>query len=195
MDFMRSVRTTIGGIGNLMFKQAFLYTLVRDGAIPDVYMQDEKHFKDYKDEIKEIFGEGIGKDDRVSLHIRRGDYFEKDGFYIDLWEGNYYKEAIKHFPDSRFLIFYKDRQGKDDEDFVWCEENLRPLLGDRMDYHRHGEEHDDLNAMASCNGHIMANSSFSWWGSYLGKGKVVCPKKWFSDGVDRVGLLDSWIKI
>lgn len=192
---MRKVRQQIGGIGNLMFKQAYLYAQMRMGNIPDIYVQDEVYFKGFSNEIKEMFSEGIGKDDRVSLHIRRGDYLEKDGFYVDLWDEGYYQKAIEHFPYDRFLVFYKDRQGKDDLDFVWCEENLRPLLGDRMDYHRHGDESDDLNKMASCSGHIMANSSFSWWASYLGKGKTVCPKDWFTDKVQRIGLLDEWIKI
>lgn len=192
---MIPVRQSIGGIGNLMFKQAYIYARMRDGVIPDIYLQDPKYWASYGQEIKQLFGEGIGKDERISLHIRRGDYLEKDGFYVDLWQSGYYKKAIEMFPNERFLVFYKDRQGKDDLDFVWCEENLRPLLGNRMDYHKHGEESDDLNAMASCRGHIMANSSFSWWAAFLGGGMTVCPRKWFSDGVDRVGLLDDWIKI
>ena len=112
-----------------------------------------------------------------------------------MWANGYYQKAIKLFPNERFLVFYKDRQGKDDLDFVWCEENIRPILGDRMDYHRHGEEHDDLNAMAGCKGHIMANSSFSWWAAFLGGGKTICPKRWFTDGIQRVGLLNDWILI
>lgn len=192
---MLRVRQTIGGVGNLMFKQAYLYSQMRDEIIPDIYVQSEKYFEKYKDEVKKLFGEGIGKDERISLHIRRGDYLEKNGFYMDLWNSGYYQKAIEYFPEERFLVFYKDRQGSDDKDFVWCEENLRPMLKDRMDYHRSGEENDDLNAMASCKGHIMANSSFSWWAAYLGGGKTVCPVKWFSDGVDRIGLLDEWIKI
>lgn len=195
---MKSIRTTIGGIGNLMFKQAYLWAQMRKGLIPDVYLQSERYFQECGEEIKQLFGEGIGHDDRVSLHIRRGDYLEKGGFYVDLWATDYYKKAIEYFPNDRFLVFYKDRQGKDDQDFVWCEENLRPFLGDRMDYHRSGEEHDDLNAMASCKSNIMANSSFSWWAAYLNPHKdkkVICPKNWFSDGIQRCELLDEWIKL
>jgi len=178
-----------------MFKQAYIYAQMKRGLVPDVYLQSPNYWSEYAHEIKSMFGEGIVRDDRISLHIRRGDYLEKDGFYVDLWKSGYYQKAIEMFPDSRFLVFYKDRQGKDDKDFVWCEENLRPLLGDRMDYHRQGEEHDDLNAMAGCFGHIMANSSFSWWAAFLGQGPTVCPKDWFTDGVQRVSLLDDWIKI
>ncbi len=57
------------------------------------------------------------------------------------------------------------------------------------------DEIADFNAMASCKAHIMANSSFSWWTAYLGHGKVIAPKLWYADGMERTKLLDSWIRI
>ena len=195
---MNSARTVIGGLGNLMFKDAYLWAQMREGIIPDVYVQSEKYWAKYKDEIKQRYGQGIGFIDRVGLHIRRGDYLKASQFHVNLWETGYYQSAINMFPNEKFLVFCKDNQSEelDAADQVWCVENLTPILGDRFNMYTHGTETDDLNALASCKSVIMANSTFSWWAAYLGQHeKVICPQEWFSDGVHRCELLDEWTKL
>lgn len=195
---MNSVRTVIGGLGNLMFKNAFLWAKMRDGEIPDVYVQDEKYFSKYRQEIRQLYGQGIGHIDKVALHIRRGDYLKASQFHVNLWDTDYYQKAVKLFPNEHFLVFCKDNQGplQDADDQAWCQENFPALLGENFEMYQHGEETDDLNAMASCKGIIMANSTFSWWAAYLGnQEKIICPKKWFSDDIQRCGLLDEWTLI
>jgi hypothetical protein len=58
--------------------------------------------------------------------------------------------------------------------------------------------------MASCSHHIIANSTFSWWGAYLGHNpnKIVIspdPSSWFgpgfTGGVPKDLIPDEWIKI
>lgn len=191
---MQSVRETIGGLGNLLFKEAYIWGQMRDGNIPDVYVQSEKYWKKYREEIKMRFRKGIGHDDRIALHIRRGDYLKASQFHVNLWDTDYYKRAVSFFPDEKFLVFCKDNQSdaQDLDDKEWCEKNL-VQLGIDFEMHQHGSETDDLNAMASCKGIIMANSSFSWWAAYLGNHtKVVCPKNWFMDGLQRTDLLPEW---
>lgn len=195
---MRSIRKEIGGLGNLMFKQAYLWSQMRDGFIPDLYVQSEKYFSQYKDEIRNMFSHGIDTTDKVAIHIRRGDYLKAQQFHVDLWDTGYYHKAISIFPTENFLVFCKDGQDEvlDAADEQWCIDNLLPLLGSRFEFHKSGEETDDFNAMASCKSIIMANSSFSWWAAWLGKHeRVICPKNWFTDGVQRTELLPEWTLI
>lgn len=189
---MIPIRQQIGGLGNLMFKQAYVYSQMRDGVIPDIYLQDEKYFRRYTGEIKLMFGAGIipNSIDKISLHVRRGDYIN-NSFYVPLFETDYYEKAMAEFPNEKFLVFCADNQGNDESDMMWCREHFK---GEQFEFHIPKNETDDLNTMASCKGHIMANSSFSWWASYLGSGKTVAPERWFADGTQRVTLLDNWIK-
>lgn len=197
---MKSVRETIGGLGNLMFKNAYLWAQMRQGKIRDVYVQSSKYWEKYKDEIKTLYGRGIGRDEKVALHIRRGDYLKVSQFHINLWDTNYYKDAVKLFPaNTKFLVFCKDNQNEaqDADDREWCERNL-PQLGIDFELYKHTNETDDLNAMASCRGIIMANSSFSWWAAYLNPHqdkKIICPVGWFVDGNQRTDLEPEWIKL
>jgi len=72
---------------------------------------------------------------------------------------------------------------------------LEAKYGKRFDLFTGKDEIEDMSAMSGCQGHIGANSSFSWWACYLGEGKKVMPKQWFADGVERTKLLDEWIKL
>jgi len=179
---MKKIRQLFGGLGNSMFQYAYIYSQFKKGLIPDIYLQDFNYFEDYKDEIKALYGDKIhaGGIDMVSLHIRRGDYVGNP-FYVDLSTTDYYDKAIAEFPDESFLVFCADRQGNDEADRKWCE-NFLNEKGIDFEIAQGKTEIDDMNLMASCKAHIMANSSFSWWASYLGGGKTVAPKKWFADG-------------
>lgn len=187
-----------------MFKQAFILNELYKGRIPDSYVQSAKYFKDHEREVKMIFGEGIGSPiDKVALHIRRGDYLAATHFHVDLSTTDYYQKAIALFPDKKFLVFCKDNQSKEQDasDREWCYEFLTELLGkmgDRWSFAANGSETDDMNLMAACKGHIMANSTFSWWAAYLNSNfdrQIVCPKTWYVDSIERTELLDEWTKI
>lgn len=193
---MRPVREIIGGLGNLMFKEAFMIGKVLDGEIPDEYVQSVKYWQKHKDVIRRHFADGVGFTDAVSIHVRRGDYLKTD-FYVDLAKTDYYKRAIELFPERKFIIFCKDNQGweQDKADRQWCRGYFTPLLGDNFEMvSKDTNEIEDLNYMASCGGHIGANSSFSWWACFLGNGQCVMPDydKWFTDGVKRIELLPEW---
>ena len=54
-------------------------------------------------------------------------------------------------------------------------------MGDKFIFSPFTNEIYDLHLLLSANNHIIANSSFSWWGSYLCEkdNKVIAPKTWF----------------
>lgn len=196
---MRKVRNEIGGLGNLLFKEAYLWGQFRDGTIPDIYVQSSKYWEKYKDELRTRFSHGIGYTDKVALHIRRGDYLKVSQFHGNLWDTDYYKNAVQLFPNEQFLVFCKDNQSEqqDEDDRAWVMDNMEFLLPkSRWEMHDHTTETDDLNAMASCKAIIGANSSFSWWAAFLGnpKKRVIMPKetRWFVDKKTRCELLPEW---
>lgn len=172
-----------GRLGNSMFQYAYLYNQAQLGEIDDVYVQDEKWFEESKEEIRTLFSQGIPAPiDMVAVHVRRGDYCNNP-FYVNLMETDYYERAMAEFPDCEFLVF--------SDDIGWCKQQE---IFKNCEFSE-ADEVGDMNLMSACVGVIMANSSFSWWGAYLSKGKVVAPREWFTDGVERTKLLDNWTVI
>lgn len=182
---MQSIRNDIGGLGNLLFKEAFIYAMFRRGLVPDIYLQNEIFFKEYKDELKQRWGKNIGKEDKVAIHVRRGDYVDNP-FYVDLMKTDYYEKAMKEFPEKTFYIF--------SDDITWCKEQK---IFEGCVFSEGHTEIEDFNKMASCTGHIIANSSYSYWAAYISPngGKVVAPKEWHPDKVERTVLPAEWIRI
>jgi hypothetical protein len=122
----------------------------------------------------------------VGLHVRRGDYVlsvRANEFHGVLPIG-YYEAGIKTIKTSlekpHFFIF--------SDDIDWCKSNLK-IDQNEATYINSGEENGwcDLYLMSQCNHHIIANSSFSWWASWLadknyGTSRIVCgPWAWYSD--------------
>lgn len=180
---MKNIEDLTGRLGNKMFQWAFIYSIFREGQIPDTYVQDYRYFDKYREELRQIYGEGIGKLNRVGIHIRRGDYVGNT-FHTDLTKTDYYERAMSFFPNKKFLIFSDDKN--------WCKTKFPDIetFGGTT-------ELEDFNGLASCEGIIMANSSFSWWCAYLSTAKVVAPKEssWYYDGSIRCRLLPEWTQI
>lgn len=184
-----------GRLGNRLFQTAFLYAYAKENGI-DYYFQNPKWFERYALDIQKLFGEGIGYDDRVSIHIRRGTNpsnpdepaYSENPFVVNLSNTNYYSQAMARFPKDRFLIF--------SDDIDWC---IKQKIFADCDFRKGYSEEEDLKLMASCKHNIIANSSFSWWAAWLNPNPdkiVIAPKAWYGDGDNsRTILPANWIRI
>jgi len=165
---------------------------ISPGTFMDDYFQFYPAIEPYEDRLRELFLKGLvtSKKDYSSyafLHIRRGDYLEySDIHYVQPLE--YYMKASEIF--SKILVISDDNKWVEEQDFF---KNSKFELFDCDD------ELETLSVMASCKaGAIIANSTFSWWGAFLGahglRNRVYAPKRWIS--VPTVSLFpNEWILI
>jgi hypothetical protein len=122
----------------------------------------------------------------VSIHVRRGDYvshpqFSKSFGFIGL---DYYDKAVEHLKSKienpTFFVFSDDKE--------WVKKHFSS--NDHYVFVEiEGEDSDvtELQLMSLCKHHIIANSSFSWWGAWLNNHKnkmVISPKSWYKNKPD-----------
>jgi len=175
------------------------------------YWQSEKYFKAIESILREDLtlkappsglnhglAEQIRSCNAVSLHIRRGDYITNSA--TNQTHGalsiEYYQTAasfiLRRFSDATFFVF--------SDDIPWGKENLNiksPKIF--VNHNTEKTDYEDLRLMSLCQHHIVANSSFSWWGAWLNPNKkkmVIAPKKWYSISVDTKDLIpEDWILV
>ena len=164
------------------------------------YFQTEKYFKHIQDEIRGDFEfrdeilEPAKKTisywkNPIALHIRRTDYLTNSNHTaLDI---NYYEKALQEFDDNSEVIIFSD-------DPQWCmEQDL--FSSDRFMVSETRNTYMDLCLMTLCSGHIIANSSFSWWGAWLSDSKkIIAPSGWFAgsnnEHLDTKDLIpENWI--
>ncbi len=174
------------------------------------YFQSERYFLDQVAQIRRelTVRRGPDADNRrvldeiaagtaVSLHVRRGDYVTSpDANRLHgTCDPDYYRRAAGFVAaraggEPTFFVF------TDDPD--WAAANLK--IGFRLRVISHNgvaRNHEDLRLMAACRHHILANSTFSWWGAWLDPAPhkiVVAPRHWFRDpSIDTSTLLpEGW---
>lgn len=117
----------------------------------------------------------------VAVHVRRGDYVSdvKASKIHGVCSKEYYNNALTKIIDRienpRFFVF--------SDDMRWTRQSIRwpnkTIFVEVVD----ASPSIELHAMRECRHHIIANSSFSWWGAWLCENKeqyVVAPRPWFS---------------
>ncbi|MDE6814419.1 MAG: alpha-1,2-fucosyltransferase [Lachnospiraceae bacterium] len=148
---------------------------MRDAVYFQGFWQSPCYFDEFYDEIRRQFtikgslsGRAkdyemqMGKENSVSLHIRRTDY-DRDVNNVCLG-GSFYEEALRGMEQSvgDFCLFLFT----DDKEFVRKNFDLHEyiLVEDISDI-------EEFVLMQRCRHHIVANSTFSWWGAYLAENK------------------------
>jgi hypothetical protein len=164
---------------------------------PDVYGQPDscfigcwqsaRYFEHIADEIRQeltlpkISDEAQRIADRLRntnsafIHVRRGDYLKP---WNTQYHGNlgldYYQKAIEHIRNHQagvdIYVFSDDPE--------WCRENISgEVISGKFD------QYEDLYLMQQCKHAVIANSTYSWFGAWLGDTQpdriVVAPSKWF----------------
>lgn len=137
----------------------------------------------------------IDESNSVCVHLRRGDYVKPGSAYVDLSSTEYYQKAMNYaktiLPDAKFFFF------SDDLDYV---KGL--FKGDNIFYvdcNKGSNGYLDIKLMSLAKVNIMANSTFSYWASYINHENktVIYPKQWFCEWTGRKApdiILDSWIE-
>jgi hypothetical protein len=116
----------------------------------------------------------------VAIHVRRGDYAHNPTVNAKhgLLGMEYYRKAIDTLKERvegilHFFIF------SDDLDF--CHRQFEWLANAIIADTRHLPEWYDLYLMSLCHHHIIANSTYSWWGAWLANSInqwVIAPVNW-----------------
>lgn len=183
-----------------------------DNVYLEGFWQSEKYFTDVEgiirneftvktapDETNRQIAEAITNDESVSVHIRRGDYITNPvtSRYHGTCSMAYYREAVEKVAlQARRVHFFVFSDEPD-----WVKENLKlPFQATYVDHNVPDKAYEDLRLMGLCKYHIIANSSFSWWGAWLCVNPhkmVFAPMKWFNKaGLNTADLLPgSWHKI
>lgn len=162
-----------------------------DGSVLMGYFQSHLYFRHIEEKIRtelsftnRTFNTGsarladsISRDKTVAIHVRRTDYIGNPN--TEICGESYYANAVEELRKSetglRFFVF--------SDDPAWC----RAMFpGDGFTITDcTASAHDplnDLHLMSLASHHIIANSSYSWWGAWLGKKpgqRVLMPDIWF----------------
>lgn len=137
------------------------------------------------------------REQAVAVHVRRGDYLHGvHAAHHGTCDDTYYLCAFEHMRRQlmtpRFFVF------SDDPDWVTSRSDI---FGGAMlvSHNGEGSAFQDIRLMSLCRGHIIANSSFSWWGAFLSGHPdklVVAPRRWLASGASMPFLMPAgWVRL
>lgn len=161
----------------------------------DYYGQYYPTLEPFEDEIRGILLKGINNisndilktnyitTNSIFIHIRRGDYVENSHKHY-LQSISYYEKAYNYIKTLKTIenVYILS------DDIEWVkEQKFFQELPNKI-FWENKDELYSITLMSLCKGGaICANSSFSWWGAFLGtysiRNPVVVPSRWISVGI------------
>ena len=166
------------------------------GAYLDGYWQSEQYFAAASDVVrKDFYFPPLPTDaskamlqaiesglDSTAVHIRRGDYVSDA-----TTNATHGVCPLGYYNDALYFVASKARAPhlyifSDEPEWVRAHFDTCGLPATVVDLHSGDAGHHDMHLMSRCKHHVIANSSFSWWGAWLSvkSGLVCAPKRWFA---------------
>jgi hypothetical protein len=164
------------------------------------FIQNVKNWESYfhpkepiPNQIQEL-AHRINEGYSISMHVRRGDYFsEAYQKQYGICDAEYYEKALDYL--TKGLEAYQLFIFSDDPD--WVSANIQLPTQHVIVKNEQINPFWYIWLMSQCRDHILSNSSFSWWGAFMGKHpqkRVVTPKVWIK-GQKQTIALPEWIKL
>lgn len=122
-----------------------------------------------------------------AIHVRRTDYLQLKDYHPSL-PIDYYQRAMESMKADRYIVF--------SDDIEWCK--TEPTFAGAT-FINSGNDLLDFFMMRQCDRFIIANSSYSWWASFLSIGlnkRIIAPKKeqWFGIKYDQNNVDDLYLQ-
>jgi len=209
-NYYREIRDSPNGEAtNWAHRRRFCSKFLKIGpdAYLDGYWQTPLYFADIADTIRKDFtvtdaptGENaetisqVHSTTAVSVHVRRGDQVQQGPDWAEYGNSlpeRYHERAATHIQDRvenpTFFVFSDDSEwAKNNIDFDYPTEYVTQ--------NDSSSDYEDIRLMHNCDHHIIANSTFSWWGAWLNDSNnkiVVAPSPWKRFGYPD-GIVEDW---
>lgn len=184
---------------------------LQDNIYLDGYWQSYKYFNNFAEALRkeltpirapsatdDLVLDSIDAKNSVSVHVRRGDYISQKAASVKhgTCSVEYYQRAVhtimSRVNNPHFFVFSDDCQ--------WARENLLfPGGATFVDHNGPANAFQDVRLMAHCKHHVIANSTFSWWGAWLNPRRdkiIAAPKNWFANGLSAKDIVpNEWIRL
>ena len=150
----------------------------------DALRKHIKYTSNFSDSAKKIADSIASTNNSVAVHVRRGDYLNKEisRIYQTCAETYFYsaeKYLSKRVPGLKLFIFSDDKNFR----FKKWKTNNKKVYVNYLELNTF----EDFELMRMCKYHIISNSTFSWWSSFLSESRnsdIILPNRWRNDDLN-----------